>query len=118
MNNKDSLAKVEKAKKYDCLEMERTYEHPGTECLYFTQDLWGRGGQDNEVIKDRFIRMQIMKDAQNGRMNPQARSGLKHKLNNNLGHAMLISMVNSTHKAGNKWNQVTPGPTNSKHWRI
>jgi len=54
-------------------------------------------------------------------MNPQAKSGLKHKLNNNLGHSMLISMVNSIHKAGNKWNQVTPGPTNSKkgkHWRI
>jgi len=54
------------------------------------------------VIKDRFIRMQMVKDAQSGRMNPQARSGLKHKLNNNLGHAMLISIVNSIHKAGNK----------------
>jgi len=116
----DPLAKVEKPKrkKYACLEMERTYEHPGTDCLYFTQDLWGRGGQDNEVIKDRLIRMQMMKDAQSGRMNPQARSGLKHKLNNNLGHTMLILMINSIHKAGNKWNQVTPEPTNSKHWRI
>jgi len=46
--------------------------------------IYGRGGQDNEVIKDRFIRMQMMKDAQSGRMNPQAKSGLKHKLNNNL----------------------------------
>jgi len=110
MNNKDPLGKVEKPKrkKYACLEMERTYEHPGTECLYFTQDLWGRGRQDNEVIKDRFIRMQMMKDAQSGRMNPQARSGLIHKLNNNLGHSMLISMVNSIHKAGNKWNQAPP----------
>jgi len=27
-------------------------------------------------------------------------------------------MINSIHKAGNKWNQVTPEPTNSKHWRI
>ena len=34
---------------------------------------------------------------------------------------MLISMVNSIHKAGNKWNQVTPEPTENKqgkHWRI
>jgi len=77
-----------------------------------------RGGQDIEVIKDRFIRMQMMRDAQSGRMNPQAKSGLKHKLNNNLGHAMLISIVNSIHKAGNKWNQVTPEPTKSEHWRI
>jgi len=45
---------------------------------------------------------------------PQARSGLKHKLNNNLGHAMLISIVNSIHKARNKWNQVTPEPIESK----
>ena len=37
----DPLAKVEKPKrkKYDCLESERTYNHPGTECLYFTQNL-------------------------------------------------------------------------------
>jgi len=27
-------------------------------------------------------------------------------------------MVNSIHKAGNKWNQVTSGPTKRKHWRI
>jgi len=78
MKYPDPLARVEKPKrkKYACLEMEGTYEHPGTECLYFTQDLWGRIGQDNEVIKDRFIRMQMMKDAQSGRMNPQAKSGL------------------------------------------
>jgi len=31
---------------------------------------------------------------------------------------MLISIVNSIHKAGNKWNQVTPEPNESKHWRI
>jgi len=31
---------------------------------------------------------------------------------------MLISMVNSIHKAGNKWHQVTPGPNENKHWRI
>ena len=68
-----------------------------------------------EINGGRFIRMQMMKDAQSGRMNPQARSGLKHKLNNNLGHAMPIPMVNSIHKAGNKWHQVTPEPTKSKH---
>jgi len=41
MNNTDPLAKVEKPKrkKYASLEMEGTYEHPGTKCLYFTQDL-------------------------------------------------------------------------------
>jgi len=31
---------------------------------------------------------------------------------------MLISIVNSIHKAGNKWNQVSPEPTKRKTWRI
>lgn len=98
MKKEDPITFVEKKKrtKYASLERPDKEGNVRSECLYFTQDVWGAGGEDNWKIIDRLSKMK--KILKGGDLQT-----IKYRLNKRLGYGLLLSTINSIHRAGKYW---------------
>jgi len=66
--------------------------------LYFTQDVWGAGGRDNQNIINKFALLQQQQKGTPFHQNVE-------RINRNLGFGVLNAIMNSIHRAGRIWQE-------------
>jgi len=102
MPKEDPIQFVEdkKRKKYKPLEeqLDAKGHKKINNVLYFTQDVWGAGGRDNQTIINKFTLLQQAKKGTPFKQNVD-------RINRNLGFGVLNAIMNSIHRAGRIWQE-------------